>query len=84
MRVVRLLLPHLERVGIQIVDVGRQLFAATRSPAVQGAIAEIFIRSNVTSASMPKLSSVLREHHIRPAGAGQDLVGLLLAKLSGA
>ena len=61
-----------------------RLFAATRSPAVQGAIAEIFIRSNVTSASMPKLSSVLREHHIRPAGAGQDLVGLLLAKLSGA
>ena len=61
-----------------------RLFVATKSPSVQGAIAEIFIRSNVTSASMPKLPAVLREHHIRPAGAGQDLVGLLLAKLSGA
>lgn len=67
-----------------ILDELTRLFATTKSPGVQGAIAEIFIRSDVTAASMPKLAPVLREHRIRPQGTGQDLVGLLLAKLSGA
>ena len=69
---------------IAILDELARLFAATRSHAVQGAIAEIFIRSNSTAASMPKLALVLREHRIRAPGASQDLVSLLLARLSGA
>jgi hypothetical protein len=63
-----------------ILDELAGLFAKTRSPGVQSAIAEIFIRSDVRAATMPKLSGVLRQHRLK-AGGGQDLVDVLLGRL---
>jgi hypothetical protein len=65
----------------RILDELSGLFAKTKSPGVQSAIAEIFIRSGVRTATMPKLSGVLRQHRIRSAGGGQDLVDVLLQRL---
>lgn len=61
----------------EILDELARTFAAARSPAVQQAIAEVFIRSGH---SRPGLASVLREHRLTAPGRG-GLVDALLARL---
>ncbi len=65
----------------EILDELIRLFAQTRSPAVQRAIAEIFIRTDLRAIPTPRVVQVLREHRLRPSGTGQDLVDILLEKL---
>ena len=65
----------------EILDELVRLFAQTNSPAVQRAIAEIFIRTDLGALPAGSLAQVLREHRLKPSGTGQDLVDILLSKL---
>jgi hypothetical protein len=65
----------------ETLDALAQLFAQTRSPAVQRAIAEIFIRSDLRAVAVPKLAELVRQHRLKPHGDGQDLVDVLLIRL---
>jgi hypothetical protein len=58
-------------------------FAASRSASVQRAIAEIFLRSDPRALPRAELVSALRQHRLRPAGGGEDLVDVLLRRLQG-
>jgi hypothetical protein len=55
------------------------LFTTTKSPGVQRAIAEIFLRSGEAPAN---LASILKRHRL-PSPGGQDLVDVLIRKLEG-
>jgi hypothetical protein len=58
-----------------------RLFAQSPSPAVQRAIAEVFIRAGVQASTSPELAATLRRHRLKPAAGGTDLVDLLLRQL---
>ncbi len=59
-----------------------RLFATTSYPAVQRAVAEIFIRSDLRTIAVPQLVEVLRQHRLKAPGDGQDLVDVLLGRLT--
>ncbi|MGE5094149.1 MAG: hypothetical protein ACM3SO_03365 [Betaproteobacteria bacterium] len=59
-----------------------QLFASTSSPAVQRAIAEIFLRAGPADIATPELLSILRQRRL-PVANGPDLVEVLLTRLHG-
>jgi hypothetical protein len=65
----------------ETLDALAKLFAETRSPAVQRAIAEIFIRSDLRAVAVPKLAELVRQHRLKASGEGQDLVDVLLSRL---
>jgi hypothetical protein len=56
-------------------------FAAAKSANVQRAIAEVFLRSDPGAIPKPELASLLRQHRLKPAGGGEDLVDVLLRRL---
>ena len=58
-------------------------FAESRSPTVQRAIAEVFIRSDPKALPKRELLSTLRERRVRAPGAGTDLVDVLITRLQG-
>jgi len=73
----------LERLNIEDGEVLRELegaFASAKTPGVQSAIAEVFIRSGAPGISRPELASLLRRHRL-PAVRGEDLVDVLLKRL---
>lgn len=55
-------------------------FAAAKTPGVQSAIAEVFLRSGAPGIAKPELASWLRRHRL-PAGGGENLVDVLLRRL---
>ena len=65
----------------QILGDLAQAYAQARTPSVQRAIAEVFIRSGAASAVKPEMAAVFREHRIKAPGGGHDLVDVLLQKL---
>ena len=65
----------------EVLDELARLFARTRSSGVQQAIAEVFIRSNGEALATPGLSSLLRQHRLKPANGASDLVDVLLRRL---
>lgn len=66
----------------ETLDALARLFAETRSPQVQRAIAEIFIRSDLRAVAVPKLAELVRAHRLKKPGVeGQDLVDVLLSRL---
>lgn len=78
-------LETLARLHVTDGDVLRQLsqlFARTSSPAVQRAIAEIFLRAGPAQVASPELVAVLRERRL-PVSGGPDLIDVLLARLQG-
>lgn len=58
-----------------------QLFAQSRSPEVQRALAELFIRSDPGALSKPDLLGILRQHRVRARGGGHDLIDTLIDRL---
>jgi len=66
----------------EVLDQLAQLFARTSSPAVQRAIAEVFLRAGPEQVASPKLASLLRERRL-PVKGGPDLVDVLLTRLPG-
>jgi hypothetical protein len=64
----------------QVIDQLAQAFADARSPSVQRAIAEVFIRSD--SAALPKaeLAAIVRRYRLK-VSHGDDLIEQLLRKL---
>jgi len=56
-------------------------FATAKSANVQRAIAEVFLRSDPGAIPKPELASLLRQHRLKPAGGGEDLVDVLLRRL---
>ncbi|HXF78648.1 MAG TPA: hypothetical protein VN598_07280 [Usitatibacter sp.] len=73
----------LARLQIDDHEILRELedvFAAAKTPGVQSAIAEVFIRSGSRGIAKPELASWLRRHRL-PAGRGEDLVDVLLRSL---
>jgi hypothetical protein len=63
-----------------ILDELTQLFAQTRSAAVQSAIAGILVRADPRSLHAPQLAATLREHRL-PAAKGDGMIDALLGKL---
>ena len=55
------------------------LFAATDSAGVQGAVAGVLIRSDYTAIDSPQLAQLLRQHRLRVAGS--DLIDVLIRHL---
>ena len=67
----------------EILEELSRAFAETRSPHVQRAIAEVFIRSDPAALPRRTLAATLREHRIKAPGGSPDLVDALLARLGG-
>ena len=63
----------------EILEEMERAFAAARSPQVQQAIAEVFIRSDA-KLPRPELATLLRSHRLGRAG-GDDLIDQLLQRL---
>ena len=61
----------------EILDQLAQAFAQATSPAVQRAIAEVFIRSDAKALPKAELASLLRRHRLK----GDDVIDQLLRKL---
>ncbi|HUQ27817.1 MAG TPA: hypothetical protein VM051_04450 [Usitatibacter sp.] len=61
----------------EIIDQLAQAFADSRSPAVQRAIAEVFIRSDAKALPKAQLAALVRRHRLK----GDDLIDQLLLKL---
>ncbi|MGE5615676.1 MAG: hypothetical protein ACM3X5_02050 [Bacillota bacterium] len=59
----------------------KQLYARTRSPAVQGAIAEIFLRAGAAALDDRDLAALLRQHRVKAPAATGDLVDILIRRL---
>src|SRR5207253_886624 len=58
----------------------KELYARTRSPAVQNAIAGVLIRADRKAFSSADLLPTLREHRLR-AASGDNLVNALIERL---
>jgi hypothetical protein len=61
----------------EIIDQLAQAFAEAKSPLVQRAIAEVFIRSDAKALPKAELAALVRRHRLR----GDDLIEQLLRKL---
>jgi hypothetical protein len=61
----------------EIIDQLAQAFAQAKSPAVQRAIAEVFIRSDAKALPKAELAVLVRRHRLK----GDDLIDQLLRKL---
>ena len=73
----------LARLDIDDREILRELegaFAAAKTPGVQSAIAEVFLRSGAPGISKAELASWLRRHRL-PGARGEDLVDVLLKRL---
>jgi hypothetical protein len=66
----------------EVLDELARLYARTKSAGVQQAIAEVFIRASGEAMSMPGLAAVFRQHRLKPAHGGSDLVEVLLKRLA--
>jgi hypothetical protein len=66
----------------QALDALTQLYAQTSSPAVQRAIAEVFLRAGAAEVASPERIAQLRAHRL-PVRAGPDLVQVLLDRMQG-
>ena len=64
------------------LDALTKLFAQTSSPAVQRAIAEVFLRAGASEVSSPERAALLRSHRL-PVRGGPDLVQVLLDRMQG-
>ena len=64
------------------LDALTQLFAHTSSPAVQRAIAEVFLRAGAEQVASPERVAMLRSHRL-PVRGGADLVDVLLTRMQG-
>lgn len=62
-----------------IFDALMQLYARTSSSAVQQAIAEVFLRSDLAGIDPPELATFLQQHRLAPSAA--DVVELLLRRI---
>ena len=74
----------LARLNIDDREILRELegaFASAKTAGVQSAIAEVFIRSGAPGIPKPELASLLRRHRL-PSGHSEDLVDVLLKRLS--
>ena len=58
-------------------------FAQAKSPTVQRALAEVFIRSDPKALPKRELLSTLRERRLKMPGGGADLVDTLISRLQG-
>ena len=70
-------LARLNIVDRQIIDQLAQAFAESKSVAVQRAIAEVFIRSDLRALPKAELAALVRRHRLK----GDDLIDQLLRKL---
>ena len=59
-----------------------KLYAQTKSPVVQRAIAEVFLRAGPREVASPERIALLRAHRL-PVRGGPDLVDVLLNRLQG-
>lgn len=64
-----------------VLDELARSFAAAKSPSVQRAIAEVFLRSDPKAIARPELATTLRQHRLRAPGGGEDLIDVLLKRL---
>ena len=58
-----------------------RLYPVAESPGVQTAIAAVLIRADYRQIAKPELVQTLREHRLKSAGAGQDLIDVLIRRL---
>jgi hypothetical protein len=75
----------LSRLNVRDADVLEELtqaYATAGSAQVQQAIAEVFLRADMTEVDKPELASVLQEHRLQRGGGGGDLVEVLLRQLN--
>ena len=61
-----------------------RIYAAARSPDVQRAVAEVFLRGDVAALDKPRLAGVLQQHRIAVRAAPSDLIDILLRSLASA
>jgi len=66
----------------EILEELANAFAATKSLTVQRSIAEIFIRSDARALRKPELVSVLRQHRLRAPDRREDIIDVLIRRLS--
>ena len=59
-----------------------RIYAAARSPDVQRAVAEVFLRGDVAAVDKPRLAGVLQQHRIASRAAPSDLIDVLLRSLA--
>lgn len=64
------------------LDALTALYAQTRLAAVQGAIAEVFLRAGASEVASPERIALLRSHRL-PVRGGPDLVAVLLDRMQG-
>lgn len=64
----------------ETIETLKTLYATTRSPTVQNAIAGVLIRADRSSIADPDLLPTLREHRLKPA-PGNDIVNALIDRL---
>jgi hypothetical protein len=58
-----------------------RLYPVAETPGVQSAIAGVLIRSDFAALATPELVRMLREHRLRAAGGGDDIIDALLRRL---
>jgi hypothetical protein len=66
----------------EALDALTKLFSETSSPAVQRAIAEVFLRGGAAEVASPERIAQLRAHRL-PVRGGPDLVQVLLDRMQG-
>jgi len=66
----------------EVLDELARLYARTPSPAVQRAIAEVYLRAGPREVASPELVSLLQKRRL-PVRGGPDLVEVLLGRMQG-